>query len=159
MWQTTYVNRCIWDFPGGTVVENLPADAGDTVSIPGPGRFHTPPQGNEAGAPRLLSPCAWSPRPATGATARRSPHRQLESSLRSAHVHSNKGTAQPKQTHKNFKIGVSVWASMCKNIWGDATNSVISGDVNWTVGGRLCTSFTHFCIRFPRVLSLIHFKN
>ena len=28
------------DFPGGTVVKNLPANAGDTGSIPGPGRFH-----------------------------------------------------------------------------------------------------------------------
>ena len=27
-----------WDFPGGTVVKNLPANAGDTGSIPGPGR-------------------------------------------------------------------------------------------------------------------------
>ena len=29
-------------FPGGTVDNNLPANAGDTGSIPGPGRFHTP---------------------------------------------------------------------------------------------------------------------
>ena len=28
--------------PAGPVVKNLPADAGDTGSIPGPGRFHTP---------------------------------------------------------------------------------------------------------------------
>ena len=28
------------DFPGGTVVKNLPANAGDTGSIPGPGRSH-----------------------------------------------------------------------------------------------------------------------
>ena len=28
------------DFPGGPVVKNLPANAGDTDSIPGPGRFH-----------------------------------------------------------------------------------------------------------------------
>ena len=28
------VNR--WDFPGGTVVKNLPANAGDMGSIPGP---------------------------------------------------------------------------------------------------------------------------
>ena len=28
------------DFPGGTVVENLPANAGDTGSSPGPGRSH-----------------------------------------------------------------------------------------------------------------------
>ena len=27
-------------FPGGSVVENLPANAGDTGLIPGPGRFH-----------------------------------------------------------------------------------------------------------------------
>ena len=29
------------DFPGGTVDKNLPAIAGKTGSIPGPGRFHT----------------------------------------------------------------------------------------------------------------------
>ena len=27
-------------FPGGSVVKNLPANAGDTGSIPGPGRSH-----------------------------------------------------------------------------------------------------------------------
>ena len=37
-------------FPGGTVVKNLPANAGDMGSSPGPGRF---PHG--AGQ---LSPCA-----------------------------------------------------------------------------------------------------
>ena len=31
-----------WDFPGGTVVKNPPANAGDTGSIPGLGRFHVP---------------------------------------------------------------------------------------------------------------------
>ena len=29
-------------FPGGAVVENPPANAGDTGSIPGPGRSHMP---------------------------------------------------------------------------------------------------------------------
>ena len=29
-------------FPGGAVVENPPANAGDTVSSPGPGRCHRP---------------------------------------------------------------------------------------------------------------------
>ena len=28
------------DFPGGTVVKNSPANAGDTDSSPGPGRSH-----------------------------------------------------------------------------------------------------------------------
>ena len=30
------------DFPGGPVVKNPPADAGDTGSVPGPGRSHMP---------------------------------------------------------------------------------------------------------------------
>ena len=29
-------------FPGGSVVKNPPANAGDTDSIPGPGRSHIP---------------------------------------------------------------------------------------------------------------------
>ena len=36
-------SRISWrDFPGGTVVKNLPANVGDTGWIPGPGRFHMP---------------------------------------------------------------------------------------------------------------------
>ena len=31
-----------WDFPGGAVVKNLPANAGDMGSSPGLGRFHMP---------------------------------------------------------------------------------------------------------------------
>ena len=30
------------DFPGGAVVKNLPANAGDTGLSPGPGRSHIP---------------------------------------------------------------------------------------------------------------------
>ena len=41
-------------FPGGAVDKNLPANAGDTGSIPGPGRSHMP-WSNEARAPQLLS--------------------------------------------------------------------------------------------------------
>ena len=43
------------DFPGGSVVKNLPANAGNTGSIPCPGRFHMP-RGSSAGAPQLLKP-------------------------------------------------------------------------------------------------------
>ena len=42
------------DFPGGAVVKNLPANAGDTSSIPGPGRSHML-QSNQARVPQLLS--------------------------------------------------------------------------------------------------------
>ena len=34
--------QIILDFPGCTVDESPPADAGDTGSIPGPGRSHEP---------------------------------------------------------------------------------------------------------------------
>ena len=45
----------ILDFPGGTVNRNLSANAGNTGSIPGPGRLHMM-QSNQAGVPQLLSP-------------------------------------------------------------------------------------------------------
>ena len=41
-------------FPGGSVVKNPPANAGDMGSIPDPGRSHMP-QSNRASAPPLLS--------------------------------------------------------------------------------------------------------
>ena len=47
------------DFPGGAVVENLPADAGDTGSSPGLGRSHMP-RSNWAREPQLLSLRVWS---------------------------------------------------------------------------------------------------
>ena len=58
-----------WGFPGGAVVENPPAKAGDTGSSPGLGRSHMPrsdcarePQllslRSRAHEPQLLSPCA-----------------------------------------------------------------------------------------------------
>ena len=43
------------DFPGGPLVQNPPANAGDMGLIPGPGRFHVL-QGNEANTPEVLSP-------------------------------------------------------------------------------------------------------
>ena len=36
------LKKSIWGFPGGAVVENLPANAGDTGSSPGLGRSHMP---------------------------------------------------------------------------------------------------------------------
>ena len=43
------------DFPGGAVVKNLPANAGDMSSIPGLGRSYMP-RSNQARAPQLPSP-------------------------------------------------------------------------------------------------------
>ena len=46
-------------FPGGAVVESLPASAGDTGSSPGLGRSHMP-RSNWAREPQLLSLRVWS---------------------------------------------------------------------------------------------------
>ena len=46
LWDKILVHRIykelLRDFPGGAVVKNLPANAGDTGLIPGPGRSHMP---------------------------------------------------------------------------------------------------------------------
>ena len=46
-------------FPGGTVVESLPANAGDTGSSPGLGRSHMQ-RSDWAREPQLLSMRVWS---------------------------------------------------------------------------------------------------
>ena len=46
--------KAIKGFPGGAVVKNPPASAGDMGSSPGLGRSHMP-RSNQARAPQLLS--------------------------------------------------------------------------------------------------------
>ena len=53
------INKSGGGFPGGAVVESLPANAGDTGSSPGPGRSHMP-RSNWAREPQLLSLRIWS---------------------------------------------------------------------------------------------------
>ena len=55
-------------FPGGAVVESLPANAGDTGSSPGLGRSHMP-RSNWAREPQLLSLRVWSLCSAAGEAA------------------------------------------------------------------------------------------
>ena len=47
-------------FPGGAVVENLPANAGGTGSSPGPGGSHMP-WSNKARGPQPLKPVHLEP--------------------------------------------------------------------------------------------------
>ena len=56
------------DFPGGAVVENMPADAGDTGSSPGLGGSHMP-WSKWVREPQLLSVCVSSLCSATGEAA------------------------------------------------------------------------------------------
>ena len=69
-------------FPGGAVVENLPANAGDTGSSPGLGRSYMP-RSNWAREPQLLSLRVWSLCPATeGAALVRGPRTAMKSGPR-----------------------------------------------------------------------------
>ena len=66
-------------FPGGTVVENPPAGAGDTGSSPGLGGSHMP-RSDWARGPRLLSLRVWSLCSAAGGAAMvRGPHAAMRS--------------------------------------------------------------------------------
>ena len=65
-------------FPGGAVVENLPANAGDTGSSPGLGRSHMP-WSDQAREPQLLNLRVWSLCSATrGRDSERPVHRDEE---------------------------------------------------------------------------------
>ena len=69
-------------FPGGAVVENLPANAGDMGSSPGLGRSHVP-WSNWAHEPQLLSLRVWSLCSATReAVIVRGPRTAMKSGLR-----------------------------------------------------------------------------
>ena len=70
-------------FPGGAVVENLPANAGDRGSSPGLGGSRMP-RSNWAHEPQLLSLCVWSPCSATREAAIvRGPRTAMKSGPRS----------------------------------------------------------------------------
>ena len=76
-------------FPGGAVLKNLPANAGDTGLSPGPGRSHIP-WSNEAHAPQLLSLRSRAREPQLLKPMR------LQSVLRNKRSHCNE-----KPTHHN----------------------------------------------------------
>ena len=83
-------------FPGGAVVESLPANAGDTGSSPGLGRSHMP-RSNWACEPRLLSLRVWSLCSATrGAAIVRGPRTAMKSGPRLPQL--EKALAQKRRT-------------------------------------------------------------
>ena len=74
-----FINNIIVGFPGGAVVESLPANAGDTGSSPGLGRSHMP-RSNWDREPQLLSLRVWSLCSATREAAIvRGPHTTMKS--------------------------------------------------------------------------------
>ena len=91
-------------FPGGTVVENLPASAGNTGSSPGLGRSHMP-RSNWAREPQLQSLRVWSLCSATReATIVRGPRTAMKSGPRSPQL--EKALAQKRRP--NIAINQSI---------------------------------------------------
>ena len=89
-------------FPGGAVVENLPANAGDTGSSPGLGRSHMP-RSNWAREPQLLSLRIWSLCSPTGeATIVRGPRTAVKSGPRLPQL--EKALAQKRRLNTAIKI-------------------------------------------------------
>ena len=91
----------IGGFPGGAVVENLPANAGDTGSSPGLGRSHMP-RSNWARQPQLLSLRVWSLCSATreAADGERPVHRDEEWPLLAATRESPRTEAKTQHSQK-----------------------------------------------------------
>ena len=88
-------------FPGGAVVENLPANAGDTGSSPGLGRSHMP-RSNWAREPHLLSLRVWSLCSATReAVIVRGPHTAMKSGPHSPQLEKALAQKRRPNTAKN----------------------------------------------------------
>ena len=88
-------------FPGGAVVENLPANAGDTGSSPGLGRSHMP-RSNKAREPQLLSLRVWSLCSATREAAIvRGPRTAMKSGPRSPQLEKALAQKRRPNTAKN----------------------------------------------------------
>ena len=90
-----------WGFPGGAVVENLPANAGDTGSSPGPGRSHMS-RSDWAREPQLLSLRVWSPCSATREAAIvRGPRTAMKSGPRAPQLEKALAQKRRPNTAKN----------------------------------------------------------
>ena len=88
-------------FPGGTVVGNLPANAGDAGSSPGLGGSHMP-RSNWACEPQLLSLRVWSLCSATrGAAIVRDPRTTMKSGPRSPQLEKALAQKRRPNTAKN----------------------------------------------------------
>ena len=100
--QIVFKSLKTWGFPGGAVVESLPAGAGDMGSSPGLGGSHMP-RSNWAREPQLLSLHVWSLCSATGEAAMvRGPRTAVRSGPRLPQL--EKALAQKRRPNTAIKI-------------------------------------------------------
>ena len=97
-------------FPGGAVVENLPANAEDTGSSPGLGRSHMP-RSSWAREPQLLSLHVWSP---CSATREATIVRRLRTAMRSGPRLPRLEKALAQKRRPNIAINQSINQSFKK---------------------------------------------
>ena len=98
-----YYQKGMEGFPGGAVVENLPANAGDTGLSPGLGRSHMP-RSNWAREPQLPSLRVWSLCSATREAAIvRGPRTAMRSGPRSRQLEKALAQKRRPNTAKNKK--------------------------------------------------------
>ena len=90
-----------WGFPGGAVVEGLPANAGDTGLSPGLGRSHMP-RSNWAREPQFTEPARLEPvlRNKRGHDSERPTYRDEEWPLLAATRESPHTETKTQQSHK-----------------------------------------------------------
>ena len=101
MSQHYILNKVPWGFPGGAVVENLPANAGDTGSSPSLGRSHLL-RSNWAREPQLLSLRVWSLCSATREAAMvRGPRTAMKSGPHSPQLEKDLAQKRRPNTAKN----------------------------------------------------------
>ena len=109
-------------FPGGAMVENLPANAGDTGSSPGLGGSHMP-WSNWAREPQLLSLRVWSLCSATREAAMvRGPRTVMKSGPRLPQL--EKALAQKRRP--NIAINQSINLKKKKNVMDPSNTSFSS---------------------------------
>ena len=98
------IKTTVRGFPGGAVVESLPANAGHTGSSPGLGRSHMP-RSNWAREPQLLSLRVWSLCPATREAAIvRGPRTAMKSGPRLPQLEKALAQKRRPNTAKNQSI-------------------------------------------------------
>ena len=101
-----WLRICLPGFPGGAVVESLPANAGDTGSSPGLGRSHMP-RSNKVREPQLLSLRVWSLCSATREAATvRGPRTAMKSGPRSPQLEKACAQKLRPNTAKNKLINL-----------------------------------------------------